>query len=83
MCYSLTAILSLQETVPSSGVSNGSGELAETLRLGSDTVDDGEDHTVPHQRTKEARDHIAAKIQKTKDLIKEEQKARDGECVVF
>ncbi|XP_042868275.1 transmembrane and coiled-coil domains protein 1-like isoform X2 [Penaeus japonicus] len=62
------------ETVPSSGVSNGSGELVETLRGGD--VDDDE-HSPHIQRTREALEHIQAKIQKTRDLIKEEQKARD------
>ncbi|KAK8734612.1 hypothetical protein OTU49_005900 [Cherax quadricarinatus] len=68
------------ETVPSSGVSNGSGELVDTLRVcGADigAVDDGEEHTPHVQRTREALEHIQAKIQKTRDLIKEEQKARD------
>ncbi|XP_045604449.1 transmembrane and coiled-coil domains protein 1 isoform X2 [Procambarus clarkii] len=68
------------ETVPSSGVSNGSGELVDALRVGGGdigTVDDGEEHTPHIQRTREALEHIQAKIQKTKDLIKEEQKARD------
>ncbi|KAG7172920.1 hypothetical protein Hamer_G017900 [Homarus americanus] len=69
------------ETVPSSGVSNGSGELVEPFRVsGGDigSVDDVDDHTPHIQRTREALEHIQAKIQKTKDLIKEEQKARDG-----
>ncbi|XP_042214801.1 transmembrane and coiled-coil domains protein 1-like isoform X1 [Homarus americanus] len=68
------------ETVPSSGVSNGSGELVEPFRVsGGDigSVDDVDDHTPHIQRTREALEHIQAKIQKTKDLIKEEQKARD------
>ncbi|XP_071529573.1 transmembrane and coiled-coil domains protein 1 isoform X2 [Panulirus ornatus] len=67
------------ETVPSSGVSNGSGELVETLRVSGDggTVDDGEELTPHIQRTREVLEHLQAKIQKTKDLIKEEQKARD------
>ncbi|KAK3864304.1 hypothetical protein Pcinc_030000 [Petrolisthes cinctipes] len=68
------------EIVPSSGVSNGSGELVDTLREGVDgRTEDGEDHSVtPHgQRTREAREHILAKIQKTRDLIKDEQKLRD------
>ncbi|CAL4101442.1 unnamed protein product [Meganyctiphanes norvegica] len=60
------------ETVPSSGVSNGSGELVETL-----VQDDADGHIPNIQRTREALDHTQAKIQKTKDLIKEEQKARD------
>ena len=71
--------------MPSSGVSNGSGELVEALRAATDggggggVLDDGEDQ-LPHlQRTREAVEHIQSKIQKTKDLIKEEQKARDGE----
>lgn len=73
-----------QETVPSSGVSNGSGELVDALRCATDGgggagLDDGDDQ-LPHlQRTREAVEHIQSKIQKTKDLIKEEQKARDGE----
>lgn len=66
--------------MPSSGVSNGSGELVETLRVSGDTgtVDDGEELTPHIQRTREVLEHLQAKIQKTKDLIKEEQKARDG-----
>ncbi|XP_045124118.1 transmembrane and coiled-coil domains protein 1-like isoform X2 [Portunus trituberculatus] len=71
------------ETVPSSGVSNGSGELVDALRCVTDGggggagLDDSEDQ-LPHlQRTREAVEHIQSKIQKTKDLIKEEQKARD------
>ncbi|XP_076040701.1 transmembrane and coiled-coil domains protein 1-like isoform X7 [Oratosquilla oratoria] len=69
------------ETALSSGVSNGSGELIETLtaRLGVEPIgDENEPHTPnAFQRTREALDHLQAKIQKTKDLIKEEQKARD------
>ncbi|XP_050713651.1 transmembrane and coiled-coil domains protein 1-like isoform X4 [Eriocheir sinensis] len=68
------------ETVPSSGVSNGSGELVDALRCvtdgGPSLLEDEEQ--MPHlQRTREAVEHIQTKIQKTKDLIKEEQKARD------
>lgn len=66
------------ETVPSSGVSNGSGELVDALRQGDNGAGiDEDDHAQHVQRTREVVDHIQAKIQKTKDLIKEEQKARD------
>ncbi|KAG0727522.1 Transmembrane and coiled-coil domains protein 1 [Chionoecetes opilio] len=69
------------ETVPSSGVSNGSGEQVDALRVavdGAGMLEDSEEQ-LPHlQRTREAVEHIQAKIQKTKDLIKEEQKARDA-----
>ncbi|XP_068248742.1 transmembrane and coiled-coil domains protein 1 isoform X3 [Palaemon carinicauda] len=66
------------ETVPSSGVSNGSGELVDALRQGDNGAGiDEDDHAQHVQRTREVLDHIQAKIQKTKDLIKEEQKARD------
>ena len=56
-------------------MSNGSGELGGDNGAG---VDEGDDHAHV-QRTREVIDHIQAKIQKTKDLIKEEQKARDGQ----
>lgn len=65
------------ETVPSSGVSNGSGELVDGLRGGDNGAGDDEDNTPHIQRVREAVEHIQVKIQKTKDLIKEEQKARD------
>ncbi|XP_045124120.1 transmembrane and coiled-coil domains protein 1-like isoform X4 [Portunus trituberculatus] len=81
--HSSTEDCDAQETVPSSGVSNGSGELVDALRCVTDGggggagLDDSEDQ-LPHlQRTREAVEHIQSKIQKTKDLIKEEQKARD------
>lgn len=63
-------------------MSNGSGELVDALRCvtdgGGSVLEDEEQ--LPHlQRTREAVEHIQSKIQKTKDLIREEQKARDGE----
>ena len=70
---------------PSSGASNGSGELVESLshRIQCDGYDDLDCSQNDQQKTKDAVEHILIKIQRAKDMIKEEQKARDGMLILF
>ena len=69
--YFIKPLVHSQELVPSSAVSNGSGEDS-LLR------EDEERHTAEKVK-KEASEHLQSKMLKTRDLIKQEQKARDGE----
>ncbi|KAF2359136.1 Testis-specific protein TEX28/transmembrane and coiled-coil domains protein [Trinorchestia longiramus] len=66
----------------SSAVSNGSGEVAEMLRgVSVDVADDTDGSRTTQQhladKIKEASEHLQSKMLKTRDLIKQEQKARD------
>ena len=54
-------------------MSNGSGEFAD-----GDDIGDGRGS---HDRIKEVSDHLQGKMLKTRDLIKQEQKARDGKAI--
>ena len=68
---------SLQEPAPSSAVSNGSGELADSLR---GDIEDSCDGRQGHDKVRGASEHLQNKMHRTRDLIKQEQKARDGGC---
>ncbi|XP_018018135.1 transmembrane and coiled-coil domains protein 1 isoform X2 [Hyalella azteca] len=66
----------------SSAISNGSGDGADILRGGSTDTADEADSSRPGQqhladRMKELSEALQAKMLKTRDLIKQEQKARD------
>ncbi|KAA0188515.1 hypothetical protein HAZT_HAZT010040 [Hyalella azteca] len=67
----------------SSAISNGSGDGADILRGGSTDTADEADSSRPGQqhladRMKELSEALQAKMLKTRDLIKQEQKARDA-----